>query len=187
MALLVNVDRLHACTALVCVRGEMDQDTVTDLNVVVERCFADSFTTVLLDLGDVPLCDSAGLGALVLADRAARALGSRVHLVEVGPALPRLLQLTGLDQVLSVRPDLAVVTRSSGPQQVSDPGPEAGQGPDDQDTMVVVLADSTVPLVTSERPRALVESHEAGKRARRQAVEAARAKAARALVGPVKG
>lgn len=73
--MLVEVDRLNACTALVRVQGEVDQDTVTDLNTAVEQCFADSFTTVLLDLDAVPLCDSSGISALLSADRAARKLG----------------------------------------------------------------------------------------------------------------
>lgn len=91
----------------------------------------------------------------------------------LGPALPTLLKLTGLDRVLSIRPDIAATARRpparDAPEHQKDPAST------DRDT-IVVLADSAAPLGTSERLRALVESHEAGKRARRQALEEARSR-----------
>jgi anti-anti-sigma factor len=57
--------------------------------------------SVILDLGAVTFMDSAGLSALIVLDRAARAKGVRFRLQNVPPRVTRLLTLTGLHAVLT--------------------------------------------------------------------------------------
>jgi anti-sigma B factor antagonist len=57
---------------------------------------------VVVDMSRTRFCDSAGLNALVAADRQARAEGGEVRLVVVGEAVARLVALTGVDRVIPI-------------------------------------------------------------------------------------
>ena len=57
---------------------------------------------VVVDMSRTQFCDSAGLNALVAADRQARADDGEVRLVVVGEAVARVVALTGVDRVIPV-------------------------------------------------------------------------------------
>jgi anti-sigma B factor antagonist len=57
---------------------------------------------VVVDMSRTRFCDSAGLNALVAADRQARAGGGEVRLVVVGEGVARVVALTGVDRVVAV-------------------------------------------------------------------------------------
>jgi anti-anti-sigma factor len=57
---------------------------------------------VVVDMSRTRFCDSAGLNALVTADRRARADGGEVRLAAVGEAVARVVALTGVDRVVAV-------------------------------------------------------------------------------------
>jgi len=57
---------------------------------------------VVIDMSRTRFCDSAGLNALVAADRQARAGGGEVRLVVVGEGVARVVALTGVDRVVAV-------------------------------------------------------------------------------------
>ena len=57
---------------------------------------------VVVDMSRTRFCDSAGLNALVIADRRARADGCEVRLAAVGEAVARVVALTGVDRVVAV-------------------------------------------------------------------------------------
>ncbi|HEY6311751.1 MAG TPA: STAS domain-containing protein [Streptosporangiaceae bacterium] len=57
---------------------------------------------VVVDMSRTRFCDSAGLNALITADRQARANGGEVRLVVVGEAVARVVALTGVDRVIPV-------------------------------------------------------------------------------------
>ena len=54
---------------------------------------------VVVDMSRTRFCDSAGLNALVTADRRARADGGEIRLAAVGEAVARVVALTGVDRV----------------------------------------------------------------------------------------
>lgn len=60
---------------------------------------------VLLDLQDVTFIDSSGLGALVMAFKAARTSGGQLFLCSVGDQPRMLFELTGMEQVFEVFSD----------------------------------------------------------------------------------
>jgi anti-sigma B factor antagonist len=62
-------------------------------------------TLVVVDMSRTRFCDSAGLNALVTADRRARADGGEVRLV-VGEGVARVVALTGVDRVVGVYANL---------------------------------------------------------------------------------
>ena len=57
---------------------------------------------IVVDMSRTRFCDSAGLNALVAADRRARAEGGEVRLVVTGEPVLRVVKLTGVDRVLAV-------------------------------------------------------------------------------------
>ena len=57
---------------------------------------------VVVDMSRTRFCDSAGLNALVTADRRARADGGEIRLAAVGEAVARVVALTGVDRVVAV-------------------------------------------------------------------------------------
>ena len=57
---------------------------------------------IVLDLSGVSFCDSAGLNTLLAARRQAAAVGGLLVLACVPVALRRILEMTGVDQVLQV-------------------------------------------------------------------------------------
>jgi len=57
---------------------------------------------VVVDMSRTRFCDSAGLNALVTADRRARADGGEIRLAAVGAAVARVVALTGVDRVVAV-------------------------------------------------------------------------------------
>jgi anti-sigma B factor antagonist len=57
---------------------------------------------VVVDMSRTRFCDSAGLNALVAADRRARAEGGEVRLVVTGESVIRIFELTGVDRVVPV-------------------------------------------------------------------------------------
>ena len=81
-------------TPLFVLAGELDIYTVPRFRQMVEGVLQDA-SRIALDLSDVVLVDSSGLGALLrLAQTDGR--GRPVALVCQGPSIPRLLELTKL-------------------------------------------------------------------------------------------
>ena len=57
--------------------------------------------SLVVDMTRTRFCDSAAIQALVDAHKRARAEGGRVLLAVSGEAVPRIFEITGIDQVLS--------------------------------------------------------------------------------------
>jgi anti-sigma B factor antagonist len=110
-ALAVEVRALAADRRLVTVTGHLDLHTAHRLADALNPLLDSGHPTVLADLSGVTFLDSTGLTCLINAYRAARRTGSRLALI--APSLPvqRMLQLTGVDQVLDSYPSLDAVPR----------------------------------------------------------------------------
>jgi len=97
-----------ACTGSavrVHVAGELDLAAVPTLGraLAVAREAADG--DVEIDLAAARFCDSAGLCALLAAHHDFRDVGRTLRLVNPGPAVVRVLELTGTSGVFDVRAD----------------------------------------------------------------------------------
>lgn len=94
MGLVIKQERIGDATVLA-LTGELDIYTVEAFRRAAEPVRDDG--TVIVDLGDVDLVDSSGLGALVALCQTSE--GKRtVVLVCPGPVISRLLELTRLDE-----------------------------------------------------------------------------------------
>jgi anti-sigma B factor antagonist len=88
-------------TAQILLAGDLDLTTAATLGPAVRRLLADpQVTTVRIDVALVPFCDSSGISALLNARKLAAAQGVRLYLVEVGPRLGMILDVTGLSRLL---------------------------------------------------------------------------------------
>jgi anti-anti-sigma factor len=62
--------------------------------------------TVVLDMAGVSFCDSGGIRVLVEAERSARGSGGAFRIAAPSDAVRRVLDLTNLDQMLEIFPDV---------------------------------------------------------------------------------
>ncbi|MFG1677688.1 STAS domain-containing protein [Micromonospora sp. NPDC049282] len=102
--LTIEVDRLDAGTARLRVAGELDFDTAAELVEAAAELRRDGHQELWLDFAGVTLCDSSGLSALVVIHRSGTA---GIHLIDVSPHVRRLLDRTGLTELLPAPPRAA--------------------------------------------------------------------------------
>ena len=88
------------------VGGEIDVATVVTLQSAISEALADRPTALVVDLTGVDFLASAGLQVLV-ATHESIGESAGFAVVADGPATSRPIQLTGLDQILSLHPTLA--------------------------------------------------------------------------------
>ena len=62
---------------------------------------------LIVDMTEVHFCDSSGLSALLIADRAMREHGGSVHLVHVHKKVLDLIKISMLDRVFTINPTIA--------------------------------------------------------------------------------
>jgi anti-sigma B factor antagonist len=80
-------------------QGEIDVDVSEALRERVLQAVRDAAgRPVVIDMTDVTFIDSSGLSALLAGLRLARGHGGAIRLVNVGPQIRRIFDVTGLDQ-----------------------------------------------------------------------------------------
>jgi anti-anti-sigma factor len=67
---------------------------------------------LIIDLTDVQFCDSNGLSALLIADRAMREHGGSVHLVHVHKKVMDLMKISMLDRIFTINDTVADAVNS---------------------------------------------------------------------------
>ena len=88
-------------TAQILLAGDLDLNTAAILGPAVQHLLADpQLSCVEIDVALVSFCDSSGLSALLAAQKLAGARGVRLYLIQVGPRLEMLLDVTGLGRLL---------------------------------------------------------------------------------------
>ena len=99
---------------VVSVKGEVDLATVDDLRGSLEPHLSDPTTRLLVcDLSQVGFLACSGLSTLLDVRAELEARGARFAIVANSPAVLRPVSVTGLTDVLSVRPTLSTVLRQS--------------------------------------------------------------------------
>lgn len=97
--------RSEGNAVVVSVRGEVDNDTAPQLRDALSGAFGERVPRVVVDLSETDFLDSSGLGALVGASKE-HADGGVLVLVCPKPNLRKLFEISRLDEVLPVYPDL---------------------------------------------------------------------------------
>ncbi|MGC5019997.1 STAS domain-containing protein [Micromonospora sp. DT47] len=85
--------------------GELDMSTAGELNAEIDRLAAAGERQLLLDLTDLSFCDSTGIAAFVRGDNLVAADGGWLRLTGATGRVDRVLQVTGLADVLIYQPD----------------------------------------------------------------------------------
>jgi anti-sigma B factor antagonist len=80
--------------------GELDMATAPSLLARIDELLSLGRHRILLDLADLTFCDSAGLNGFIRADRRCVALGGWLRLTGHQGHVARVIQLSGLDEVL---------------------------------------------------------------------------------------
>ncbi len=88
--------------AAVHLSGELDMHSASVLTEEITRVLDRSPTTIGIDARGLTFADSAGLRALLLARGDAEEQGASLSLTHVSEPLDRLLDMTGLREVLGV-------------------------------------------------------------------------------------
>jgi anti-anti-sigma factor len=84
--------------------GELDLASAPHLQQVLDELCRDGFQEIVLDLARLDFLSATGLEVFVHADDQLRAAGGRLILNRPGPRARRVLAITGLDTVLTLRP-----------------------------------------------------------------------------------
>jgi len=83
--------------------GELDLDTVRDVEERLLELQQNGFREVVLDLRNLSFIDSAGVHMIVAADRLARRDGTRFALIAGPSAVQRVFEIAGIEDVLHFR------------------------------------------------------------------------------------
>ncbi|SCF23947.1 STAS domain-containing protein [Micromonospora mirobrigensis] len=92
-------------TACLRLAGELDMSTAPELNAAIDRLAADGHRHLLVDLSELTFCDSTGIAAFVRGDNRAAAEGGWLRVTGASGRVQRVLQVTGLSDVLRYDPD----------------------------------------------------------------------------------
>jgi anti-sigma B factor antagonist len=85
--------------------GELDMSSAPDLVDRVAGLVVGGDPRVLADLAGLSFCDSAGLNAFIRGDRRCAAAGGWLRLTGARGHVARMIELSGLTEVLAYRPD----------------------------------------------------------------------------------
>lgn len=94
------------------VYGELDVMTSPRLREAIEQVLLEAPKIVLVDMANVNLVDSAGLGALIVAQRHVAEAGAELRLVAVAPQPAKVFEITGLADRFRIFPDTGSATTS---------------------------------------------------------------------------
>lgn len=83
--------------------GEVDLLTAPDVRACLEGAIEATGGDVVVDCGGVDFIDSSGLKELLLARGSLSDKGRRLYLDRVGPAVMRVLEVSGLDGHIALR------------------------------------------------------------------------------------
>ncbi|MFF7203031.1 MULTISPECIES: STAS domain-containing protein [unclassified Streptomyces] len=115
MSTLKIAARDAATGPVVEITGDLDYDTAHELRAFITTLVLHPGQRLVLDLAHLELCDSSGIGALILARNHAQAAQAGVALAAVPGNTLRVLRILGLEQVFAIYPDTRAATRKDMP------------------------------------------------------------------------
>ncbi|WP_433393359.1 STAS domain-containing protein [Micromonospora sp. KLBMP9576] len=80
--------------------GELDLGTAPELNAVIDRLIDGGERRLLIDLTELTFCDSTGIAVFVRGDNRVAADGGWLRVTGASGRVERVLQVTGLAEVL---------------------------------------------------------------------------------------
>jgi anti-sigma B factor antagonist len=108
----------HGSTVTLKIRGELDALSAPDLRPVLDQVVEDQARHVVVDLSDLRLVDSSGVGALVSLYKRVRSYGGEVGFSGVTAQPLVIFKLLRLDVVFGLAPDLTGVELEEAPASI---------------------------------------------------------------------
>ncbi|MFE9959859.1 STAS domain-containing protein [Micromonospora sp. NPDC005299] len=105
MTFTVTYGQREGGAACLRLAGELDLSTAPELNAAIDRLAAEGHRELLLDLAELTFCDSTGIAAFVRGDNLAAAAGGWLRITGATGRVARVLQVTGLAEVLNYQSD----------------------------------------------------------------------------------
>lgn len=84
------------------VEGRVDTNTSRELQARILNGFQKS-SAIILDLKEVTYVSSAGLRALLIGEKTAKAKGGRMEVLHVQEPVMEVLMMSGFDKILDIR------------------------------------------------------------------------------------
>jgi anti-sigma B factor antagonist len=112
--------------AVVSAPAEIDVVNAGDVLACLLTVIRDGPAVLIVDLTATTFCDSAAVHALVHAFKQARASGVELRVVVGGPAVSRLLEITGVDQLIGTYPTVPESLIGSPPPPEAQPTSKTG-------------------------------------------------------------
>jgi anti-sigma B factor antagonist len=103
----LKIQQQSGQTGVVRLEGRLDANSAESFKTKFKEIVATGLTRLVVDMQAVNFIDSSGLSALVAGFRLLREQNGTLVLAQTGPQIKVALELTRLDRVFSVYPDLA--------------------------------------------------------------------------------
>lgn len=113
-AFSVSHERLADGQALIALTGEVDIYTAPRFKETMLDLLDAGVTSLVVDLSGVTFIDSTALGVLIGGLRRVHDAGGAMVLVVATPAVERILSITGLDRVFTIRSARAAAIEALG-------------------------------------------------------------------------
>ena len=109
---------------IVALPAEIDIGNAVQVGDELGAALGSGAAVVIADMTMTEFCDSSGIRHLLIANDRAAASSAELRLVVRSAALLRVLQVTGVDQLLGIYPSLqAALTNDPPPRTAETPGP----------------------------------------------------------------
>ncbi|MEU5582990.1 STAS domain-containing protein [Streptomyces huasconensis] len=102
----IDVPHTDGALAVIALSGEFDIAAAPAVRTRALELIADGHPNLIADLAGVTFCDSSGLGALIGIWRCAKDADGSLTLAAIPDRLSRLLNVTGMDTILSAHPSV---------------------------------------------------------------------------------
>ncbi len=99
---------------MVTVSGEVDLYTAPQLRNELVDALEDGARRLVIDMSRVEFCDSTGISVLLSAMKRSRDKSGDLELVAPKPAVMKVLEVTGLDEVFVIHADLDALPVAAG-------------------------------------------------------------------------
>lgn len=117
----VTAERLLALPEIVWLPAEIDIVNCVAVGDDLIGAFRPGVSVVIADLSASHYCDSAAMRQLVIASNHAVCVGAQLRVVVSSPVLRHIMDVTGVDQMLRMYPDMASALTGA-PQTRERPG-----------------------------------------------------------------
>lgn len=113
--------------ATVALPDEIDYNNAGNVRRDLLAALDQGAAVIVADMSATTFCDSAGVNALIQVFRRASAVGARLVLAVASPAVYRVFELVGIDQLIDVYPSAEAAVAAQ-PACSPEASPSAGDG-----------------------------------------------------------